>query len=162
MSADRELRASAVVDATPAEVWAVLGDVRRMPSLSTELVRMLPLKPGGLRPGQWYLGVNRRGYAVWPTRSVVVEVAPGRSLVWDTASSGARWVWELEPVEGGTLVTHRRPVPRRLTYLARAYARVFLGGIAHHVDELEADMALSVIRLKALVEGSSGASTPRP
>jgi hypothetical protein len=50
VSADRELRASTVVDATPTEVWAVLGDVRRMPSLSTELVRMLPLKRGGLRP----------------------------------------------------------------------------------------------------------------
>ena len=156
MSADRELRASTVVEATPAEVWAVLGDVRRMPSLSTELVRMVPLKPGGLRPGQWYLGINRRGYAVWPTRNVVAEVVAERRLVWDTASSGARWVWELEPTAGGTLVTHRRPVPRRLTTLARVYARVFLGGIAHHVDELEGDMAHSVTRLKAVVEASSG------
>ena len=152
-SAARELRASAHVAATPAEVWAVLGDVRRMPSLSAELVRMVPLKPGGLRRGQWYLGINRRGYVAWPTRNVVTDVVPQRLLAWDTPSSGARWVWELQPAGTGTLVTHRRPVPRRLTYLARAWARLFLGGIASHVDDLESDMALSVARLKGAAEG---------
>ena len=159
MSADRELRASASIQATPAEVWAVVGDVRRMADLSPELVRMLALKPGGLRRGQWYLGINRRGYVVWPTRNVLIDVEPGRLLAWDTPSSGARWIWELFPEPAGTLVVHRRPVPRRLTVLARAFARVFLGGIAHHVDDLERDMALSVARLKAVVEGSPGPAT---
>jgi uncharacterized protein YndB with AHSA1/START domain len=153
MSVDRELVASAHVEATPSEVWAVLADVRRMPELSPELVRMVPLKPGGLRRGQWYLGLNRRGYAVWPTRSVVAEVVPERVVTWDTATSGARWVWELEPEGTGTLVVHRRPVPRRVTLTARLNARVFLGGIARHPDALEADMALSVARLQAVVEG---------
>ncbi len=150
--AERELRAEAHVDATPDEVWAVLGDVRRMPDLSLELVRMIALKPGGLRRGQWYLGINRRGWVVWPTRSTVTDVEPGRLLAWDTASSGARWIWELVPEPGGTLVVHRRPVPRRLTTLARVFAAVFLGGISHHVDDLEQDMALSVARLKNVVE----------
>ncbi len=151
--ADRELRAEAYVAATPDEVWAVLGDVRRMPELSLELVRMIALKPGGLRRGQWYLGINRRGYVVWPTRSTVTDAEPGRLLAWDTASSGARWIWELVPVGDGTLVVHRRPVPRRLTLLAHLFARAFLGGISRHVDDLEGDMQLSVSRLKALVEG---------
>ena len=71
--------------ATPDEVWAVLGDVRRMPDLSPELVRMIALKPGGLRRGQWYLGINRRGLVVWPTRSTVTDVEPERLLAWDTA-----------------------------------------------------------------------------
>ena len=150
--AERELRAEAHVDATPDEVWAVLGDVRRMPALSVELVRMIALKPGGLRQGQWYLGVNRRGLVVWPTRSTVTDVEPGRLLAWNTASSGARWIWELVPEQGGTLVVHRRPVPRRLTLLARVFAAAFLGGISHHVDDLEQDMALSVARLKNAVE----------
>jgi hypothetical protein len=150
--AERELRAEAHVDAAPDQVWAVLGDVRRMPDLSLEVVRMVALKPGGLRRGQWYLGVNRRGWVFWPTRSTVTDVQPGRLLAWDTASSGARWIWELVPEQGGTLVVHRRPVPRKLTTLARLFAAVFLGGITHHVDELEQDMALSVGRLKAAVE----------
>jgi hypothetical protein len=149
---DRELRAEAFVAATPDEVWAVLGDVRRMPGLSLELMRMIPLKPGGLRRGQWYLGLNRRGLAVWPTRSTVTDVEPGRLLAWFTATSGAQWVWELLPEGDGTLVVHRRPVPRHVTLLARLYAAGFLGGITKHVDDLEDDMARSVARLKEVVE----------
>ena len=153
--AERELRAETTISAPPDRVWRVLSDVRRMPELSPELVRMLPLKPGGLRPGQWYVGVNRRRAVVWPTRNVVSAVEPGRRVVWDTTSSGAQWVWELEP-EGPdgqrTRVVHRRPVPRRLTPLSAVFARAFLGGVGGHADELEAGMAESVGRLKRLVE----------
>lgn len=150
--AERELRAEVLVQATPAQVWSVLSDLRRMPDLSYELVRMLPLKPGGLRLGQWYLGLNRRGYAVWPTRSVVSALEPGRLLAWDTRSSGARWVWEIEPIGDATLVTHRRPVPRRLTLISRWFTTVFLRGPGGHTDDLELDMAGSVQRLKEAVE----------
>jgi uncharacterized protein YndB with AHSA1/START domain len=153
MNADRELRAEAHVAATPDQVWGVLGDVRRMGELSPELVKMIALKPGGLRRGQWYLGINRRGYVVWPTRSAVSDVEPGRLVAWDTASSGARWIWELFPESTGTLVVHRRPVPRRITLLTRLFAGAFLGGAARHSDDLERDMAISVARLKAVVEG---------
>ena len=150
--ADRELRAETTIDAPAEVVWEVLGDVRRMPELSPELVRMIPLKKGGLRTGQWYLGVNKRKAVVWPTRSVVSEVAPARTIAWDTRSSGARWIWELVPEGSGTRVVHRRPVPRRLTPLSRAFATAFLGGTCGHADELEEGMAQSVARLKQAVE----------
>ena len=154
-SADRELRAEAVVAAPPARGWALLADLGRMPDWSPELVRMVPLKPGGLRVGQWYLGVNRRHWVVWPTRNVVAVLEPGRSLAWDTTSSGARWIWELEPADPAgttTRVVHRRPVPRRLTGLSRVFAPVALGGSVGHADELEAGMAQTVARLRAAVE----------
>jgi uncharacterized protein YndB with AHSA1/START domain len=154
-AAERELRAETSIDAPPAAVWEVLGDVRRMPELSPELVRMIPLKKGGLRPGQWYLGVNKRKGVLWPTRSVVSEVEPGRVVAWDTRSSGARWIWELVPEGDGTRVVHRRPVPRRLTPVSAAFATVFLGGIGGHADELEEGMAQSVNRLKEAVEARS-------
>jgi uncharacterized protein YndB with AHSA1/START domain len=151
--ADRELRAETTIDAPPETVWALLSDVRRMPELSPELVRMVPLLPGGLRVGQQYLGINRRKAVVWPTRSVVAELAPGRLLSWDTRSSGARWVWALEPDgDGATRVVHTRPVPRRLTRLSGLFATAFLGGSGGHADELEQGMAASVARLKALAE----------
>jgi uncharacterized protein YndB with AHSA1/START domain len=151
-AADRELRAETVIDATPQAVWAVLGDVRRMPELSPELVRMIPLKPGGLRPGQWYLGLNRRKAVLWPTRSVVTDVEKSRKVVWDTRTSGARWIWELTPEGEGTRVVHRRPVPKRVTPLSVAFAKVFLGGVGGHADELEDGMAQSVAHLKRAVE----------
>lgn len=151
--ADRELRAEALVSAPPERVWSLLSDLARMAEWSPETVRMVPLKPGGLRVGQWYLGINRRKGVVWPTRSVVARLEPGRALAWDTRSSGARWIWELEPAEDGTRVVHRRPVPRALTPLSRAFAPVFLGGTAEHADELERGMGVTVSRLKAAAEG---------
>jgi uncharacterized protein YndB with AHSA1/START domain len=152
MRADRELRAEADVAVPPDRVWAVLTDLSRMPDWSPELVRMVPLKPGGLRVGQWYLGVNRRKAVVWPTRSVVTAVDPGRRLVWDTKSSGAQWIWELTASGSGTRVVHRRPVPRRLTGVSHAFATAFLGGTEGHADELEAGMAETVARMKAAAE----------
>lgn len=145
--AERELHAEAEVDAPAERVWAVLTDLRRMPAWSPELVRMVPLKPGGLRLGQWYVGVNRRKAVVWPTRNVVVGLDPGRTLAWETTSSGARWIWELEPDGAGTRIVHRRPVPRRLTRLSAVFASTFLGGVGGHADELEAGMDQTVRRL---------------
>jgi hypothetical protein len=90
---------------------------------------------------------------VWPTRSVVTVLETGRTIAWDTRSSGARWIWELSPTaDGHTHVVHRRPVPRRLTRVSGLFAGALLGGAAGHADELEAGMALTVTRLKAAVE----------
>ncbi|HEV7875675.1 MAG TPA: SRPBCC family protein [Nocardioides sp.] len=151
----RELRAETVVAVPPERVWALLTDFSRMPAWSPELVAMRPLKPGGLRVGQWYLGVNRRKAAVWPTRSVLVALQLGSALAWDTRSSGARWIWEIEPDgAGGTRVVHRRPVPHRLTLLSRAFAPLALGGSERHADELEAGMRHTVAALKAAAEAS--------
>ena len=155
MSADRELRAEAIVAAPPERVWELLTDLSRMPDWSPELVVMVPLKAGGLRVGQWYLGINRRKAALWPTRSVVAVLEPGRTLAWDTRSSGARWIWEVEPDgTGGTRLVHRRPVPAGVTLLSRVFAPLALGGSARHADELEAGMRQSVARLKAAAEAT--------
>ncbi len=150
--ADRELRAEAIVEAPSERVWELLTDFSQMSQWSPELVRMLPLKRGGLRVGQWYLGVNRRKAVIWPSRSVVAAVETGRRLAWDTKSSGAQWIWELEPVEGGTRVVHRRPVPEGVTLMSRAFAPAFLGGNVGHADELEQGMARTVAGLKAAAE----------
>lgn len=153
-NAARELRAEAEIDAPAEHVWALLTDFAQLAAWSPETVRMLPLKRGGLRVGQWYLGINRRKAFVWPTRSVVAEVVPGRRLVWDTPSSGARWVWELEAVDAGrTRVVHRRPVPTRLSLGSRIVAPLALGGNEEHADELERGMATTVAGLKAAAEG---------
>lgn len=151
--AARELRAEVAVAATPERVWQVLTDFGRMPEWSPELVRMVPLKRGGLRLGQWYLGVNRRGAVVWPTRNVVSVLEPGRTVAWDTTSSGARWVYDLRPSGDGTHLTLTRPVPRRLTLLSHLFARTLLGGEVEHADELEEGMRRTLERLKASVEG---------
>jgi uncharacterized protein YndB with AHSA1/START domain len=151
--ADRELHAEVQVGAAPERVWQVLTDLSRMPAWSPELVRMVPLKRGGLRLGQWYLGINRRGAVVWPTRSVVTALEPGSTVTWDTRSSGARWIYEVQPHDGGTRVTMTRPVPRRLTVGSKVFATVLLGGADSHADELEEGMRQTLDRLRGTVEG---------
>ena len=151
-AAARELRAETTVDAPPAAVWAALTDLRRMREWSPELIAMFPLGRGGLRVGQQYVGLNRRKAAIWPTRSVVAVVEPERSLVWDTRSSGARWIYELFAEGTGTRVVQRRPVPRRITLVSRVFAPLFLGGSDQHADELERGMAETLRRLRLAVE----------
>lgn len=151
-TADRELSAEVWVDASADRVWEALTDLARMPSWSPELVRMVPLGRRGLRAGSQYVGVNRRGPVVWPTRNRVVAVEPQRLLVWDTLSSGARWVFELHPDGDRTRVVQRRPVGDHLTLGSRAFATVLLGGAASHADELEAGMHATLQALKADVE----------
>jgi uncharacterized protein YndB with AHSA1/START domain len=152
-AASRELRAETTIDVPPDRVWAALTDLGRMREWSPELLRMVPLKPGGLKVGQQYLGLNRRKAVVWPTRSVVAVLEPGKALAWDTRSSGARWIYELAPDGAGTKVVHRRPVPRKLTLLSNVFAPLFLGGSDGHADELEQGMTETLGRLKASLEG---------
>ena len=152
----RELRAEVEVAAPREEVWSVLTDFSRMPAWSPELVRMSPLLRGGLRVGQQYLGINRRGAVVWPTRSVVTALAPGSLLAWDTLSSGARWIYELSDAgEGSTRVVQRRQVPRALALGSRLVAPLLLGGAAEHADELEDGMRTTLERLRAELESGA-------
>lgn len=149
----RELRVEVEVAAPRERVWEVLTDFSRMPGWSPELVRLFALRPGGLRVGQQYLGVNRRGPVVWPTRNVVTALARGSLLAWDTRSSGARWVFELTDAgEGRTRVVQRRPVPEGLSLASRVVASLLLGGSAEHADELEDGMRTTLERLRAEVE----------
>ena len=150
--AQRELRAETTIAAPPAAVWAALTDLSNMSEWSPEVLAMIPLKPGGLKLGQQYLGVNRRKAMIWPTRSVVAQLEPEKALAWDTRSSGARWIYELSPEGPGTRLVHRRPVPKKLTLLSRLFAPVALGGNDGHADELEGHMATTLERIKATVE----------
>lgn len=152
--AERELHAETTINASPEHVWTLLTDFSQMPDWSPELVKMVALKPGGLRVGQWYLGINKRKAAVWPTRSVVAILEPGRTVAWDTKSSGARWIWEIAAADAGTHVVHRRPVPNRLSVMGRLYAPLALGGTESHADELEVGMRETLSRLKAAAEAS--------
>ena len=152
-TAGRELRAEVVIDAPVSAVWQALTDLDRMSARSPELVRTLPLGRGGLRAGHQFVGINRRGPVVWPTRNRVVAVEHERLLAWDTLSSGARWVFELTPEGDRTRVVQRRPVAR-LTLGSRVVAATLLGGSDSHADELEDGMRATLEALKADAESS--------
>ncbi|RRO17955.1 SRPBCC family protein [Saccharopolyspora rhizosphaerae] len=152
--ADRDMRAEVSIAAPPERVWELLTRTRTHVDASPELVAMLPLKPGGFREGQWFLGLNRRKAVVWPTRNVVTAVVPHRRLAWDTTTSGARWLFELEPAASGTRLVQHRVLTKQLTKLSTVFATALLGGVSGHADELEEGMAATLHRLKHIAENT--------
>jgi uncharacterized protein YndB with AHSA1/START domain len=152
MTADRELKAEVTVDASPDRVWATITDLKQLPDFSPELVTMVPLKRGGLREGQWYLGINRRKAFVWPTRNIVAIFEPGKTIAWDTTTSGARWIFEVAAEGTSTRLTQRRSVPTKLTTIGRLTAASALGGGEEHADELEDGMLRTLQGIKAAAE----------
>jgi uncharacterized protein YndB with AHSA1/START domain len=138
------------IDADPEQVWTVVGDVARMPEWSPELRRLVVLGRKPVRVGTTLLGVNRRGWAVWPTTSKVTRFEPGRAVAWHTRESGATWTYELEPTTAGTRLTGRRDLDRftvGTTLMAPA-----IGGAEGHDRELEQGIRTTLGRIKQAVE----------
>ncbi|MCL2543718.1 MAG: SRPBCC domain-containing protein, partial [Nocardioidaceae bacterium] len=152
MGSSDELRAEIHIAASPARVWSVVTDTKALAEASPELLAMTPLRRGGFRVGQQYVGWNRRKAVVWTTRNVVRECVPERRLVWDTTTSGARWIYELSPEGDGTRLVQRRPVAKQASRFVRLFGEVLLGGFEEHADELESGMLSSLTRLKAIAE----------
>jgi uncharacterized protein YndB with AHSA1/START domain len=138
------------IDADPEHVWGVVGDLTRMPEWSPELRRLVVLGRKPVRVGTTLLGVNRRGWAIWPTTSKVTRLEPGRAVAWRTRESGATWTYELEPTTVGTRLTGRRDLDSftiGTTLLGPA-----IGGAEGHDRELEQGIRITLGRIKAAVE----------
>ncbi len=144
------ISASVEIAAQPEAVWSVVSDVTRMPEWSPELRRLFPLGGRSPRVGMTMVGINRRGWAVWPTTSKVVRLEPPRTVAWRTRESGATWTYELEPSAAGTRLTGRRDLAA-FTLGTRLMAPV-IGGAATHDTELADGIRATLERIKATVE----------
>jgi hypothetical protein len=149
------IQVAVVVDARPADVWPVVSDIARMGEWSPECRKVVIWSRRGLRVGSWFTGFNRRRWVVWPTSSKVVVHEAERSIAWQTWESGARWIYELEPVGEQTRLVERRELPAGMTWIARVFAGTALGGIESHNDELRDGMLTTLQRIKAEAEAAS-------
>ena len=117
---DRTWRTSGSVDlvvpAEPEAVYAVVSDVTRIGERSPEChtADWLPGAPAGT-VGAVFRGRNRAGWAArWSRRCEVVAAERGRAFAFRTVPErldvsrrdSTTWGYDLEPVDGGTLVTH--------------------------------------------------------
>ena len=148
MSQPTPISATVQIDASPEVVWEVLSDLGRMPEFSPELRKAFVLGRPGL--GANILGINRRGVVAWPTTSKVVRWEPARAVAWKVRESGATWVYELEPVAGGTSVTGRRVLAK--FGVATALMGPIIGGAEGHDRELGEGIRTTLERIKAVVE----------
>lgn len=142
------------IGASPAEVWAVVGDVRRMPDWSEELESVDVLAGDGRSIGSRFRGNNRDGERTWSMQCVIDAYEPERRLEFHTEDGkGAprtRWWYRIEPSDGGTVVTEGFERIAKLSWLQRKVEAKVLGDRAEHnsrnIDE-------SLRRLAALIEG---------
>lgn len=145
------LSASVEVAASPEQVWEVVSDVRRMSEWSPECRRIVVLGSPKQGVGTTFLGINRRGWAAWPTTSKVVRHEPARAIAWRTRESGATWTYELAPSGTGTRLTGRRELPA-YTLGTRLMAPL-IGGARGHDEELADGIRTTLERIRAGVEG---------
>ena len=151
MTDHSRLEASVDIAAPPAAVWAVVSDLRRMAEWSPECVRMWVL--GRPRERAWVIGLNRRGWVVWPTTSRITRWEPSYAVGWRVRDNGAEWTYELRPAPLGTRLTERRELPPTgMRRVATIFARIALGGAAGHDAELLEGMHTTLARIKAAVE----------
>lgn len=146
-----ELTATITIAAPPAQVWALVSDLRRMAEWSPQVARTL-VRPEPIRLGSRMFNLNREGWRYWPTTATVVRFEPHREIAFRVTENRAVWSFELEPLDGGTLVTHRRETPDGTTAISKALIGLAMGGTKEFEPRLLAGMTQTLRRIKAEAE----------
>ena len=141
------------VDASPAEVWKIVADQRRMNEWSPELFKQ-KFFGGSIGVGTRSINLNKRKGFVWPTASKITEFVPEKKIVFHVYGPAALWSYELEQTQTGTKVTERRVLKGgKRTVASRITAAIGLGGIEGHDVELIEGMIKTLAHIKAEAEG---------
>lgn len=108
--------AQVTVAASPQTVYGLLTDLDRFTELAQEPVAMRWTRGTEAAPGSRFRGTNRNGWRRWSTTCTVTDADPGRTFAFEVVSFGipvARWQYDIDPAEGGCVVTEstwdRRP-----------------------------------------------------
>ena len=148
------LETSIEILATPATVWGIVSDLKRMTEWSPELIfQGFTGNPIGL--GTRSINLNKRKCFIWPTSSKVTAFEPEKKISFFVHGSSAQWTYELEPTTTGTRLTERRELKgSRRTVLSRITAAAALGGIESHDVELIEGMNKTLARIKGEAESA--------
>lgn len=138
--------------ATPAAVWAVVSDMRRMTEWSPE-VMFQGFTRRQLRQGTRSLNLNKRKGFVWPTSSKITTFEADKELSFYVYGAAAQWTYVLEPTATGTRLIERRELKGgKRAVASKLTAAVALGGIESHDVELIEGMNKTLARIKAEAE----------
>ena len=146
-----ELKATIDISAPPAQVWALVTDVRRMSSWSPQVARTIVFG-GPVRLGTRFLNLNHDGWKHWPTTAQVVRFAPHTDFAFRIGENRTVWSFALEEVEGGTRVTQRRETPDGISAVSNALVRIGLGGQERFVADLREGMSQTLERMRSELE----------
>lgn len=148
---NKELIESSIeIEASPAAVWAVVSDLKRMGEWSPQCKKMFVR--GEVKKGSRSVNVNQAGMLRWPTTSKVIEFEPNRVLAFQMVENRTIWSYELEETATGTRLTESRKAPHGVPALInKATARAF-GSIDEFESNLERGIQKTLVRIKSEVE----------
>lgn len=147
-----DLTASVTIAAPPADVWALVTDVKRMAEWSPQVRRSF-VAGGPVRLGTRFFNINRDGWKHWPTTAKVVRFAPNADFAFRITENRTVWSFRLEPTaEGGTVLTQARETPDGIAPISHALVKIGLGGQEYFIGSLETGMAQTLQRIKVAAE----------
>jgi uncharacterized protein YndB with AHSA1/START domain len=144
------LQAEIDITAPPAQVWALVSDLRLMPRWSPQCRMMRPFGP--LRQGTKTINFNRRGLMFWPTTSRITEFIPERKLAFRVNENNTVWSYELEPTATGTRLIESRHAENGVKPVSNVLVNSLMGGVPSFEQELLVGMNDSLARIKAAAE----------
>ena len=153
--------ASAVVDAPPERVWAMVADVTRMGEWSPE-TQSCEWIDGATGPevGARFKGHNKRGpIARWTTTCTVIECEPGRVFAFSVGGTPAQpdnvWRYSFVPSgEGATMVTETCEFPKPMSLPFKVITLATLG-----VRDREGDLKRGIEQTLAKLQVAGRAAT---
>ena len=141
-----------VIPAGPAAIFALVSDASRHPEIdgSGTVRQVKPDATHQLGPGSTF-GMSMKMGIPYSMASTVIEFEEGRRIAWQSRppgvigrfTAGRIWRYELEPVEGGTLVRESWDISQD-----HQRALLKLGGLP---TKTAADMARTLERIEQLV-----------
>jgi uncharacterized protein YndB with AHSA1/START domain len=146
------IEATIEIDAPPAEVWALLADVRNMARWSPQVVKTFVRGGGEVGLGSRMVNLNRRKFLFWPTQSKIVRFTPEQEIAFKVLENFTVWSYELEPAGTGTRVVARREAPHGLSDLSLGLTKAALGGVDRFTTELEQGLNETLRKIKADAE----------
>lgn len=100
----------------PAAVYAVVSDPAQLVSVAEETTKIVHRRAKVGQVGARFMGINRRGWHLWPTLSKVTDADPATRYAFEVGEFGipvSRWQFDIEPTANGCRVTEstwdRRP-----------------------------------------------------
>jgi len=147
------IEAATEIDAPPAEVWALVADLRNMARWSPQCVKTFVRGGGEIAHGTGTININRRGLLFWPTQAKVVRFTPEKEIAFRIKENWTIWSYSLEPTAtGATWLTGRREAPQGISPISVRLTTSVLGGLDSFSTELADGIRQTLAKIKADAE----------
>ena len=148
-----DLEYSIDIEAAPADVWALVHDVRRMPEWSPQ-VTSVRLRDGfdEVALGAQFTNRNVQDALEWTTHAEVTAFVPDQEIAFKVTENWVTWSFHLEAVGPGTRLTQRRVAPDGVSDLSRDLADAAFGSMEPFTEITRAGMQQTLERIKTAAE----------